>query len=150
MINEEYSIVINRPIEEVFAYVSDLRHSAVWQKGLLEVRKETEGPLGVGTRFSFVRDFLGRKLESSNEFVKFNPPTLVVFDIPSGPVPGQASYRFEHASNGTALTSTVRMETKGFSRLAEPLVTVSLRKDMKANLATLKKLLESKQAGTAQ
>jgi len=49
MIKEEKSGIIRRPIEEVFAYVSDLRHSPEWQSGLVEVRQTTEGPQGVGT-----------------------------------------------------------------------------------------------------
>jgi hypothetical protein len=47
MINVEDSVIIRRPLEGVFAYVSDLRHSAVWLSGLLEVRKTADGPLGV-------------------------------------------------------------------------------------------------------
>jgi uncharacterized membrane protein len=47
MINVEDSVIIRRPLEAVFAYVSDLRHSAEWQSGLLEVTKTMDGPLGV-------------------------------------------------------------------------------------------------------
>ena len=59
IIKEEKSVIIRRPFEEVFAYVGDLRHSAEWQAGLSEVRKVTEGPLRVGTRFTVVRKLLG-------------------------------------------------------------------------------------------
>ena len=49
MVAVEKMITINRPVEEVFAYVSDLQNSPLWQKGLLEARRITEGPLGLGT-----------------------------------------------------------------------------------------------------
>jgi uncharacterized membrane protein len=150
MINVEHSIIINRPIEEVFAYVSDLRHSAEWQTGLLEVRKKTEGPLHVGTEFAFVRKFLGKKLESSNRFIEYKPNSLVTFEIPSGPVPGEASYLFESAPEGSKVTSKIEIRTEGFSRLAEPLVAASLRRDVQANLGTLKNLLESRVMETQQ
>jgi uncharacterized membrane protein len=146
MIHVERSIIINRPIDEVFTYVSDLRHSAVWQPGLEEVRKKTEGPLRVGTEFTFVRKFLGKRLESSNKFIEYEPNTRVTFVIPSGPLPGEASYLFESTPHGTKVTSKIQMQTKGFTRLAEPLVTSTLLRDMEAGFDYLKELLEN---GTA-
>lgn len=47
MIHIEKRIIIQRPVEEDFTYVSDLTHSAEWQTGLMEVRMTTESPLGV-------------------------------------------------------------------------------------------------------
>ncbi|HEY6406872.1 MAG TPA: SRPBCC family protein [Ktedonobacteraceae bacterium] len=38
MVNVETSIIIHRPIEEVFAYLSDLRNASQWQSGVVEVR----------------------------------------------------------------------------------------------------------------
>jgi len=34
MINVEVSIIVSRPIEEVFAYVSDFRNAIQWQVGV--------------------------------------------------------------------------------------------------------------------
>ena len=130
-----------RLVNVVFAYVSDLRHSAQWQEGLLEVKKLTEGPLGVGTRFAFVRTLLGRRLEASNEFVEYEPDAVVTFRI-GGPMPGEASYLFESTTEGTRLTSRISMQPRGLTRLAEPLIAASLRRQMKANLPVLKDLLE--------
>ena len=142
------SIIINRPIEEVFAYVSDLRHSQEWQNGLLEVRKITEGPLGVGTQFTFVRTFLGRKLEASNEFIEYIPNTIVTFKVTSGPVPGQGSYLFESTPEGSKVISKVEMQAKGFVKLAEPLIAASLSRDVESNLEKLKNLLENRAANS--
>lgn len=50
MITVEKSIVIGRSAEDVFAYVSDQTNAPRWQRGVLEVRRVTEGPIGVGTR----------------------------------------------------------------------------------------------------
>jgi uncharacterized membrane protein len=150
MVKVEHSVVIDRPLDEVFGYVSDLTHSADWQNGLLEVRKLTKGPLGVGTKFAFVREFLGRRLESANEFVAFEPNALVKFVIPDGPVPGEASYEFKSTTDGTKVTSKLELSTQGFSRLAEPLVTPSLKKDVKANLTRLKELLEGDTVASMQ
>ncbi len=144
MISIEKSIIIRRPVEEVFAYVSDLTHSAEWQTGLLEVRKTTPGPLGVGTKYTLVRVFMGRRMEASNEFVEFGPNVKVAFKSTSGPIPFKASYLFESTGGDVKLTSTIEMHPKGFFNLAEPLISASLQKDVEAGLGKLKDMLESR------
>jgi len=146
MINVKDSIVIHRPIEELFAYVSDLSNGPEWQNGLIEVRKTTAGPLGVGTCFTFVRKFLGRKLEADNEFTVYRPNEIVTFRTTSGPIPVEASYLFATEPEGTRVTCHIEMKTEGFSRLAEPLIAASIRRDMRAEFDYLKDLLESRAA----
>jgi uncharacterized protein YndB with AHSA1/START domain len=142
MIREQGSVIIRRPVEEVFAYVTDLTHSAEWQAGLLEVRKLTDGPVGVGTRYAFVRQFMGRKVEAANEFVAYEPNRKVQFRIASGPMPGQGTYLFEATPDGTKVTSIVELEPGGLSRLATPLIAASLRREITAGLPVLKELVE--------
>ena len=146
MINEEQSAIINRPIGDVFAYVSDLRHSAEWQAGLLEARQTTEGPQGIGTQFAFVRKFMGRKMEASVEFVRYEPSSIVTFRSILGSMPIESSYLFEVAPEGTKVTSRVEMEPRGFMSLAEPLIAASLRREMEAGFGELKDLLENRAA----
>ena len=142
MIKEEASVIVRRPIEEVFLWVTDLTHSAEWQAGLLEARKVTEGPLGVGTRYAFVREFMGRRMEAANEFVAYEPNTMASFRFASGTMSGQGTYLFEATPDGTKVTSRVEMEPRGLSRLAAPLIAASLRREIKTGLPVLKELLE--------
>jgi uncharacterized membrane protein len=144
MIKVEDSIVINRPIEEVFAYISDLSNAPEWQTGLLEVRMTTPEPSGVGTRYTFVRKFLGRRLEASNEFTQYEPNQVVTFITTSGSVAVEASYLFEETPEGTNVTCQMEMQPGGFSRLAEPLIAASVRREMSAEFGYLKDLLESR------
>jgi carbon monoxide dehydrogenase subunit G len=145
MIKVEKSSIIRRPIEEVFAYVSDLRHSVEWQSGVVEVRKTTEGPLGVGTQFVFVRKFMGRKMEGSSEFVEYEPNTKVTFRPISGPASGESSYLFESTPEGTRVTAKVEMQFGGFfGGLAESLIAASLRPEVEAGAGELKDLLENR------
>ncbi len=95
MITIEKSVVIDRPAKGVFAFVSDHTNAPRWQRALLEVRCVTDGPIGVGTRHTLVRTFMGRRLEASNEFTQYEPNKLVAFSATSDWVPGQASYVVE-------------------------------------------------------
>ena len=142
MIKVEKSGIINRPIEEVFAYVGDQTNASQWQSGVVEVRRTTEGPVRVGTKHTFVRNFMGRKVEASNEYVAYEPNKRIAFKSTSGPVPFEASYLFESMAAGTKLTSKIEMEAAGFLGLIEPLIAAGLRREMKAAFGVLTDLLE--------
>ena len=109
MIDVTTSVEIERPVREVFAFVADQTNAPQWQTGLHEVRRLTDGPIGVGSEHEFVRTFAGRRFSSRNRFVAFEPGRYVRFEIPSGWITGAASCRTEVSqSAGTVLTS--RME----------------------------------------
>ncbi len=92
MIDQETTVEIARPVGEVFDFVADQTNAPQWQAGLHEVRRLTEGPVGVGTEHEFVRTFAGRRVASRNRFVVFEPGRYVEFEIPSGWITGRASY----------------------------------------------------------
>jgi len=50
MVKLERSVAIARSSDDVFAFVADQTNAARWQSGILEVRKLTDGPPGVGSR----------------------------------------------------------------------------------------------------
>jgi uncharacterized protein YndB with AHSA1/START domain len=139
----EQTIVIDRPVGEVFAFVTDQRNTPQWQAGLLEVKRLTDGPSGVGTRHALVRSFLGRRMEATNVYVAFETDRLVTFKTTSGP-PVEASYIFEAAGRGTRLTSRVLLDGSGFFGLIGPVIQAGLRREMKAAFPALKALLESR------
>jgi uncharacterized membrane protein len=142
MIRVDESVVIERPAEDVFAYVSDGTNAPRWQRGLREVRRTTEGPIGLGSRHTVERDFLGRRLTLTNEFTRYEPNTLVTFEW-TGTVPGQASNIVEPVGMArTRLISRVEMRPSRLLRLTEPVMSAGLTRDVRANLVTLKRLLE--------
>jgi Polyketide cyclase / dehydrase and lipid transport. len=143
MIKVENSGIINRPIEEVFAFVGDLTNAPQWQSGLVEVRRTTDGPLRVGTTHTFVRNFMGRKMEANNEYIAYEPNKRITFKSTSGPVRFEFSYLFESTAEGTKLTGKMQMQATGLLRLAEPLIAASLRRETKAAAGVLKDLLEN-------
>ena len=142
MIKAEQTVVIDRPIDEVFAYVTDQTNTPNWQAGLVEAKRTTASPIGVGTKHTFVRSFMGRRMEASNEYVAYEPGRIITFKTISGPVPLEASYLFEPVAGGTHLTSKIAMDAKGLVSLAEPLIARSLRREMDAAFVALKGLLE--------
>jgi uncharacterized protein YndB with AHSA1/START domain len=144
MIRVEKSGIIDRPVEDVFAYVGDQTNAPAWQAGLIEVTRTTEGPIGVGTKHTIVRTFMRRRMEADNEYVAYEPNERIAFKITSGAARMEASYFFEVVDGGTRLTSRIEMDSSGFMSLAEPLIAAGLKREMKAAFRVLKDLLESR------
>jgi uncharacterized protein YndB with AHSA1/START domain len=67
----EESIEINRPLEEVFSYVSDVDNFPEWTGPTIDVRKDTAGPPGEGDEFTVAIKFLGRRFETPYERVSY-------------------------------------------------------------------------------
>jgi hypothetical protein len=71
------SAVINRPIDEVFAYLAAGTNDPKFSPRVLEIRKEPDGPSGLGTIFvSKVKD-AGMKTDRRFELTGFAPPTTL-------------------------------------------------------------------------
>jgi uncharacterized protein YndB with AHSA1/START domain len=142
MIEIEKSTVVRRPTDEVFEFVADQLNAPRWQSGILEVRRLTDGPPGVGTRHTFTRTLMGKRMTGENEYVAFQPGKRVEFRTTSGPRL-LASYAVTAAPDGTRLTATLQVDFSGIMSVAEPLIARALSRDVVANLARLTSILES-------
>ncbi len=100
----EHSVVIERPPEDVWAFVHDPANDPKWQTTIIESRAPDE-PMGVGTRVSEVRQFLGRRFETGFEVTQFEPHRRSAVRATSGPIPGSGSYGFESLGGHTRSTA---------------------------------------------
>ena len=144
MIELERSLTIRRPVEEVFAFVTNVENSPRWQAWAVDARVVSEGPLGVGTRYEYVARFLGRKIESQSEVTAYEPDKRYAWKVTSGPIPAEASLDFEPVNEGTRIILTGKGEPGGFFRLAEPPIGRILKRQVDTDIENLKDLLESR------
>ena len=88
----EASVVINRPIKEVFAFVTDIEKMSHWMSELVEAKQTSEGPVGVGTTISAVANVLGRRIESIQEVAEYGPNSKYAIKSTSGPVANEDEF----------------------------------------------------------
>ncbi|TEU13463.1 MAG: hypothetical protein E3J21_18580 [Anaerolineales bacterium] len=144
MIKIEQSVVINRPIEEVFAFVTDYETHLQWQSGVLEAKITSEGPLGVGSQYTYMMQLLGRRLETAGEITEHEPPSKHGWKATSGPFPVfQGGFLFEAVDGSTKVTMVTEAEAGGFFKLAEPLALRMTQRQLETSLNNLKDLLEA-------
>ncbi len=107
--------------------------------------KDTPEALGEGDRFTTVGKFLRRRFETPFVRIGIEPNRRYTDRAAGGPVPDQAwTYTFEGEPAGTRLMRTVEGEPGGFFKLAEPLIERALKRQVRADLETLKDLLEAR------
>ena len=143
MIKNENSVEINKPIEEVFEYVTNIDNLPLWAGPVTEAKQTSEGPVGVGTTQTQVAQLLGRRIESSLEVTEYEPNKKFTTKSTSGPIPIEVHYNFEPVAEGTRLETVGILDAGGFFKLAEPLVARTLKRQTEGDFKTLKELLES-------
>ncbi len=150
MVRVEEHTTIDRPIEEVFAYLSDIERQTEWVSTLQESQKTTTGPTQVGTTYRQVNKILGRTIEMQNEVTTYEPPTVFAFRARGGPT--HMEMRLALTSTGpetTEVTQVAEGESGGLFKLADSIVARTLKKQLAADLEGLKAILESGGASEA-
>jgi uncharacterized membrane protein len=148
MTRVEASVVINRPIDEVFAYVIDVRNWPEWT-GFPEVKQTSEGPVGVGTTFWGVSEFMGRRAEWTSKVTNYELNSRVEQKIAWGSMSIEQSLTFEPVEGGTKYTQAGETEIGGFFKVAEPIAKRTMQKQLEASLVKLKDVLEAQAEGSA-
>lgn len=143
MFTIQTQVVVARTPEDVFAFVADQTNTPRWQSGLIEVRRLTPGPIGVGTEHAFVRRVAGRRVEARNRYVRYEPSHLIAFDVGDGGITGHVEYRFESHPTGTLVTCVMEFATRGPGRIAEPLLRRAIGREARRDDTKLAALLES-------
>jgi len=139
----DVGITIKRPMEEVFAVLSDFSNGSKWASGAAEpARKTSDGPIGVGTTWHGVGKVAGRKIESDFEYTEFEPNRRIVMTI-TKPFPMTSTVTFEPVAGGTHVSQTVVGEPGGFFKLAEPLAVTMSRRQFQNDLDNLRDLMEA-------
>ncbi len=144
MVKVEASVDINRPIEEVFAYVTDPTKKPEWSSLTLECTLEGSGPIGVGSRIRTIGKFLGRRLESTAEVTRYDAPSHFAMREISGPGHLEIERQLEPIAQGTRYRSRLVGESGGLFKLADPILAGLMKRTVETDLQTLKALLEAK------
>ena len=148
MVNVEIPVNIDRPVEEVYAYLSDVARIPEWNSMVDEV-VPSDTPLHVGSTAQIKMRLLGRRIEATMEVMELEPNRRVVVKT-GAPISVTDTYTFEAlGENRSRLTYHTVGDTKGFFKLADPIVARVVKKQLTAQLETFKELLEARAAEPA-
>ena len=143
MVKFEECVVINRPVEEVFAFIGDLENDPPWTSAT-EVRRTSTGPIGIGTTFRQRARFLGRHLEISFEVLGYEADHSITLKATSGLLSLEGTRTVDPVGkNASQVTASGGGYARGVLKLAErPLAAIGARQ-LRTQLDRLKQLLEA-------
>ena len=136
----EHTVRIGRPPADVFRYLTDVEKAPEWQASALEV--SPEGEIGVGTRIREIRNFLGRRAESTLEVTEYEPGRKFSLRVVSGPLPFEVRHALAPDGEGTRLDWVAETDTSRFPKLAVRMMAGTAERQFKADLERLKRVLE--------
>lgn len=138
MIEFKNTIVIKRPLEEVFSFISDFENMSKWNYFVLTVDQLTKESVGVGTTYHQTRKTDQQKFR----VVEYQPNEAVAIETLPPEKELKMRFKFKPLEDGTQLIDEWKLETN----TPGPLKWIAEKKIKSAvseNLEKLKVLLET-------
>ena len=101
-------IEIQRPVKEVFVFISNTTNLPIYDKTILDVKKITEGPIGVGTTYHLTTNQFGIQMDVRQVLTAYEPSRHFTYRVDSGPFPVETHYTLESHEVGTKVCGSVR------------------------------------------
>ena len=140
MPTNEVEILIERPVAEVSAFTVNIANDLRWVGAVVEAEQTSEGAPGVGTTGRIVVSHLGWRFEAYLEVTEYEPDRAFAVKSTLGLLPFEATWRFEPVADGTKFTYALTAPAGLFG------VFGLYRRQMEADVASLKELLENRAA----
>lgn len=135
-------VVIARPRPEVAAFMFDPKNDAIWTTGVIESHPHADGPLARGAKVERKVKFLGRRFSYLYEVADAAPDAFVELLVDQ-PFPMKVRYELEDDPRGTIARIRAQGEPGGFFRMAGPLLSRMVKRNITNDLELLKEYLEA-------
>ena len=146
-VDVQTEIEIERPRAEVAAYAMDPETAPKWYSNIETVEWKTPKPIRVGSRMAFVARFLGRRLAYTYEVRELIPNKRLVMSTHEGPFRMETTYLWtDTPEGGTKMRLRNRGKPYGFSKIAAPFMSLTIRRANRKDLERIKALLEGRAA----
>jgi uncharacterized protein YndB with AHSA1/START domain len=139
----EKTIVVERPIEIVFAFITDMRKVKLWLP-IENIRQTSSGPMGVGSTFVQEAQFMGQRFPTTSVVTRYDPPHVFALKITQGPfLLTNTMYCEPTNTGGTKLRIIGEADPGPAIKLLGPLVVPLVHKQLDTQINLLKRALET-------
>lgn len=142
MVTMESIVEIAKPVDEVFAFVTDQRNEARWHTDVVDA--EPKRTIGPGDTVTWQVRFMGTN-EYVSEVTEFEPCRRIRLTTVEGPLKPVLTHTFEDENGVTRYTRRVEIPLSGAFRVVGPIMsaTGAARRRNARFTRNLKTLLES-------
>ena len=142
MADARLSVTISRPLEEVFAVLTDPETTPKWSASAVEERWITPGPPAIGSRRLAVTQLMGRRSQNIAEVTAYEPNRTWEMKSVSGP-PFVVGATFAPGEGGTRVDWTWTFHLRGLMKPFGPLVARIFGRRFAKDLVRLKRMMET-------
>jgi uncharacterized protein YndB with AHSA1/START domain len=136
------SVVINRPIEEVFSFLTNMENSPVWGRSK-STTQISNGTVSVGTRFREISAGSEEGIEMETVITGLEPPVSYSYTVRyENGIEERARVSLEDVAGGTRVQPTAEIQLPDVPQDQEGAVVAEMRTEVKGILENLKSCLE--------
>jgi hypothetical protein len=135
-------VEIKCPVDQVFAFATDIHKLTEWDTAISNIEQTSAGPVGVGTTFKGANNALGRQMPWTSRVTEYEPNKKWGEIISSGATQINLQLYFGPWGEGTQFTQICDMKAGGLLKLLTPFLAGSMRKQTQTSLRNLKDILE--------
>ncbi|WP_019154053.1 SRPBCC family protein [Robertmurraya massiliosenegalensis] len=122
MADFQSSIIIRKPVEEVFEYLLTLENIPAIMPNVVKLEKITDGPIEKGTKLVETRNVRGRETKAEIDITEFVPKQIYQTKSVAGGITIIYTYFFDAIEEGTQVQFEADVKIRGlfsfFSRRA--------------------------------
>jgi hypothetical protein len=137
-----YDQHIERPQEEVFAFITNLSTASRWRNMVRRMEVVGGGPVQQGSKLLMTMDVMGKTLQLESEVWCYEPPHRVGQRNTRSGVTGVFEYILEPDTSGTTVIYTGDIRPHGLMWLTLPWLLRSERNRFREQLIALKRAIE--------
>ena len=134
-------VLINRPIDEVWAFVAAVETMDHWVRGI-EQTERPAGDLEVGSTFASKFAHGSRTFDVTHRVTAYDPPNRFGTESTEGPFQYSSVLRLEDSDGATRVTNTLQAGSGGASGLLAPILRWGMRRQLSKELKDLKRAIE--------
>jgi uncharacterized protein YndB with AHSA1/START domain len=145
MITTRVTVRIQRPVDEVFAFVTDPGNFPRWAGALVTAAQQTSpGPMRAGATFHQTNRFLIRRFQTDFVVTAYEPPRRFEYRSTAGPIQFTGHYTFAADGDGARFTSVDDTQLGGLLQILAPLLQPLAQRQIETNLGNIKRILETR------
>ncbi|MGG1686730.1 SRPBCC family protein [Pseudalkalibacillus sp. NRS-1564] len=136
------SILIERPPEVVFNYITNFENNPDWQSGMVSA-KFINGVLREGATYDQVAKFLGKEIKTTFIVRQYNPYHKIQIESVDSTFPIKVTREVQVAGEGCVVKAVVEGNPGRLFSLARPVLSKLVQRSIEKDYAHLKQLLEA-------
>jgi len=121
------TVRVDKPIETVYAYLSDFTNTTEWDPGTVKTTR-VSGDGGVGTTYANTSRFAGRRTQLTYVTTELSSPTRIVLRGENTTVVATDQMELRSVGSGTEVTYTAEFAFNGIAKHLTPLLKAPIRK----------------------